>query len=301
MSGILEWWDSIHTFWQAVIPICVVVVLGIIGFLTKRLIHYITIIIQRKRERDNQILYTHFMEIKPEAISIIDILNKITNFYGWLIISRGWPSYKDTSDYELGILPTPTRQFSSHFSEEATKINEYRKHIENHNKRHIELNTKIKQDFESRNFSVIDVNTQSRRPFYIFDNIYTPLYIWWQDSYKPLVNRWINFNKIEIKANENPDNLYVGGWGSQAIACASTDNGKRRCKTAIRKVANDVKYHQDVSYLIVSSRIVLENTKSLAKQIDDKINDTENYWPGIKSYKFKKKKRSCPRCKEIFS
>ena len=300
MSEILDWWESIHTFYQAVVSISCVAILGILGFFLKRLINYVISVIQRKRERDDQKLHTHFMEIKPEAISIIDILNRLTNYYGWLLTTQNWLSGNKSLKYGSGIIQIPTQSFSSHFPIEALKLEKYRKHVEDHNEKRYNLDIEIKRDFESQKIAILNVNDTSKRPFYVYDNIYQPLFQWWYDRNKQKPNIWINFNKIGIKAGESPDNLYVEGWGAHAIAYAKTDNGKKRCKNAIRKVANSTKYKQDVSYLTISSDIILISIGSLANNISDKISDVESFWPGTKSYKFKKK-RSCQRCKEVLN
>jgi hypothetical protein len=294
MEEILKWWESIHTFWQAVVTLSATALLGLIGFLLKRLIQYLLSVIQRKKEKDDQKLHAHFMEIKPELTMLVDVLSKLSEYHGYLIPGINY------SEYKPGILPLPTKEFSSHFPEEASKVNEYYIHIDKYNKKRLALKAKIKQDFESRNFSVVNVNETSKRPFYIYDTIDIPLFHWWQESNKQMPNRRINFNKIGIKVDGGQNNLYVEGWGSQAIAHAKTSHGKKRCKTAIRKVANNTEYLEVVSYLIISSNLILITMERLARQISDKINNVEKFWPGTKSYKFNKKMGRCPRCKEIF-
>jgi hypothetical protein len=295
MEGILKWWESLHTFWQAVVTLSATALLGLIVFFLKRLIQYIVSSRRRKKEKESQKLHTHFLEMKSELTNLVGVLSKLLEYHGYLVPSSNY------SEYEPGILPAPSKEFSSHFPEEASKVNEYKIHIDKHNKKRLELNAKIKQDFESRNFSVVDVNKPSKRPFYIYDTIDIPLFHWWPESNKPKPDRWIDFNKIESKAGGGKDNLYVKGWESQAIAYAKTDHGKKKCKTAIRKVANSEEYKGEVSYLILSADIILTAMQRLAQQISDKMNNIENFWPGTKSCKFTKKTRSCPRCKEIFS
>lgn len=256
-----------------------------------------------KKQQDSK-LWTHFMELKTEAESLLGAVNNMTQFYGVILVnyppSMYFHSVSNASNYNLGVLSDISTNLVAHFPKETADFIKSKKYIAQHNKRLFELNDKVKQNFELMNISVLNANDTSNRPFYIYDSIYKPLFQWWQDRNKEKPNNWINFNKIGIKAGENPDNLYVDGSGAQAIAHAKTDGGKRRCRGAIRKISHDTEYQKEVFYLSVSADIILTTSKETARQLKDKLYDVENFWRGTKKYKFKKEKRKCLKCKEIF-
>jgi len=257
---------------------------------------------EKKREQDRK-LYEHFRDIKQEVIQIVDSCMKLRDYYGMIILNNAgltidWNDY--ISKFGIGLLPQPSNIFSAHFSKDAAELAEWRKQIEEHNKKRVKLDYEIKNDFQSKSIPVININSYSNRSFYVYDTIFRPLFIWWQACNLNKATHWPNFNSIGTKADGGPNNLYADGWSSQAIAHAKTDNAKKRCISAIRKVAKSVEYQQEVSYLTISIGIIQSNVKKIGNHLQSKINDVDKYWPGTSNYKFKKVK-NCQRCREIFS
>jgi len=258
---------------------------------------------EKKKEQDRK-LRIHFEEIKQEATQIVDSCIHLTDYYGMILMNRigltiDWSDY--ISKFGLGLLPELSTIFTAHFAKDTAEIARLRMNIEKHNKRRVELDYRVKSDFGSQNIPLLNINNSSNRPFYVYDTIFRPLFLWWQACNREETNPRPNFNKIGTKADGEPNNLYVEGWGSQAIAYAKTDYGKNKCKHAIHDIAHNEEYQMYASWLIRLSDSLVREVHEFAQQLSNILDSVERFWPGTKSYRFTKEKKKCPECKEIFS
>lgn len=301
----VEWfenfWNSLHPALQALVGsmtagIAVAVIVGmvklIIGIIRK-------LANDASKAADNR-LRIHFAEIKTEAISISDRLHGLTAYCGWLTASAEGVSYRDLYNRKSGVIPVPTKQFAAHLPEETSRLKEYRKHIEKHNKKRSSLDARIKQFFASERITLSPASAMTGYTCCVSDSIYAPLFAWWQDSRKPTGERRIDFTKVATRADGEPGNLYVDGWGAEAAAYAGTDQAKQTCITAIGKLANSKKCRKEAGRLADSSDNIIRAAKRLGAQLTEKTDNVEKYWPGTRSYKFTKNKEKCPKCQEIF-
>lgn len=300
MNEIVKFLSSLHPIVQGIIyAIIAAIIITVITFIIKRIQNNS----KEKRTLENERLKIHFMELKSEANAIIVACN-LSEFLGAILINQTPEMLISVSqyvkDFSKALLPVPLSTFIAHFPKEASSLTEYRKNIEKHNIRRFALDTKIKSDFENRQISVLNVNNTSNESFYVYDSIYITLFKWWQECYQHKANPRPNFDNIESRADQNPNNLYAEGWGAQAIAYANTTSDKQKCKNEIQKVAHNSEYQKEVIYLTVSADVIITAVEILSHQLKEKLDEVERYWPGTKSYKFKKAIKNCPKCKEIF-
>lgn len=251
---------------------------------------------ERKKENDNK-LKTHFTEIKTEAESTMSE-TKVVEMYGAIVAEKGLvPLYHPNF---IGIeLPVFSKEFIAHFPRE---IEEYKKcigEILKHNKSYKGLLEKIKLSFQSRGLAVVSANHPSSVSPCIYDNIFPPLFNWWQDRSKSKAKPWPNFQIIEPHQDSGPDLLWVSGWNSGAIARAVKDSDRQRCKEVIARVAENEEYQTEAVEIIKLAKERMTGLRTFKEQLLSTLNDIETFWPGTRKYKFRKV-RNCPRCKELF-
>lgn len=300
MSEVLKWWESLHTFWQAAIPICVTILLGLAGFFLKRLIHFIASVIKRKKEIDDQNLYLHFDEVKNEAKGKVSAARSITEFYGALISSS--PSMYmidgNLTNESLTELQIASPALKAHFPKDVKNFEWLAVKVKEHNTRFFNLKKQVLRDVTEQGIAVLDSSKIKMTPRNcIYTQIFTPLYAWWCSLNREDVNPWSGFRNLDV--DNDTGNIFPQNWHSQAIAHAKTEYGRKKCIRIIRKIALNKDYPHEVKLIMLGIDILLVNKEKLAQEMLDKINEIENYWLGTKQRKFKKIKH-CPRCKEIF-
>ena len=255
-----------------------------------------------KKRRQDEKLQEHFRDIKEEALAIITPCSSLSEWYGAVLLNQTPETLVSISYYvrEFGaaLLPVPLPSFVAHFPKEAALLAKYRGMIEEHNKKHVNFVSKLKEYFESRKIPVVNENPIS--PLCIYSATWRPLFKWWESRCYQRDYIWPNFDEIETKTDTGPNNLFAEGWGSQAIAYAETNYGKKKCKHAIHDVAYNEEYQMYASWLIRLADSLVREVHEFAQQLSNMLDSTEKFWPGTKIYRFTKEKKKCPKCKEIF-
>lgn len=240
---------------------------------------------RESRREEKEKLRVHFRDLKNEAQeSFIEKTLAITSSYGKIEVTE---------------LPQPPNSFAAHFPKETTELVKYRSEIDAHNRKYEDFCLRIRNAFESENIPVGQDNPNSLSP-YIYDAILQPLFHWWRERSQGKAMPHPNFKKIDTRQDAGPHNLYVSGWGSQAVAYGESENTKERCKRAILEVAENKEFQQEATKLMSSANGLVKKARTLARELGQRFADIDDFWPGTRGYEFKKTVEKCKRCKEIF-
>jgi hypothetical protein len=252
---------------------------------------------ERKKERDKK-LKIHFEEINKEARSEVSEVSNVVEMYGAIVVRKGAvPLYHP--DFVAIELPKFSKSFAGHFPRANNKWMELIGGILKHNESYSQLVQNIRNSFESEGIPVVDINNPPKVSPYIYDNIYAPLFSWWEDRHHGKAKPWPNFEHIETKPDFGPNHLLVAGWGSSAIAYAETDSDKERCKRAISRVAEDKDYENRAATSIKLANQRVQEIWTFKAELIDTLDDIDKFWPGTRNCRFKEEK-NCSRCKELF-
>lgn len=299
MEALDQFWQSLHPALQTIIiGLIVAAFVGIIS-LVIRLIRRFTITSARKKATEEDRLKMHFQEINEEIRSDLSEAN-ISEMYGLIVTyAGGVPQYHpDFVGIELPKLPD---SFEVHFPKEKETYGNYIRKILKNNQDYKELRNKIKTDFESEGIPLVNINTPPTTSPVIYDSILWPLFNWWEDRSQGKVNPQPNFEQIETSPDFGHNHLLVVGWGSGAIAYAETEADKQRCKNIIGNIAENREYENKAATIIQSANNILEDFRTYKAALISTLDSTKKFWPGTKTYVFKKETKKCARCKEIFT
>ena len=295
----LQFWQSIPGhLQQVIIGILASIVGGAILYILAFPVRRSVIAVQeRKKERDKK-LKIHFEEINKEARSEMSEVSKVVEMYGAIVVRKGTvPLYHP--DFVAIELPKFSESFAAHFPRANNKWMECIGGILKHNESYRQLVQNIRNNFESEGIPVVDINHSPNASPYIYDNIFAPLFSWWEDRHHGKAKPWPNFSHIETKTDFGPNHLLVAGWGSSAIAYAETDSDKERCKRAISRVAEDKDYENRAATSIKSANQRVQEIRAFKAELIDTLDDIDKFWPGTRNCRFKEEK-NCWRCKELF-
>lgn len=252
---------------------------------------------ERKKEQGEK-LRKHFDELYEEIKATLSDI-KISEMYGLIVTyAGGIPQYHP--DLVAIELPKLADSFDVHFPKEAK---EYRKHINDvlrNNKSYQDLREKIKADFESESVPIVNINPPPTTSPVIYDTIFWPLFSWWDDRSQGKTKPNPTFEQIETIADFGPNHLVASGWHSGAIAYAVASADKQRCKEIITRIAYKAEYEGEAARIIHLANEILRDFRVFKGQVDETLEDINKLWPGTKTRKFKKEKKKCARCKQIF-
>lgn len=292
----IEWldqfWQSLHPAMQVIIGgLTVAALIGIIALLI-RLIRKLTVPSPEKKKEQDKKLRIHFEDLKGESRKITTDLSEV---YGEVVGSSRlhWHHLKEDELREL------SDAFIAHFSKEATEWAKCISAINAHNGNRRAFCVKVKEVFESKGIDVGAYRSVKPSP-YIYDAIFDPLFSWWEDRSQKKANPSPDFQRIQTTLPGRPDELYAYGWDSASIAYAKNDDDKKKCIEAIHELAKNKVYEREAANLLTSADALIDAVKALAQKLNEKIYNVDKFWPGTKSYKFKKLVKKCPKCKEIF-
>jgi hypothetical protein len=239
----------------------------------------------RQRKRDER-LRTHFDDMKKASPDIIPTLKLNEGEIYW---PNDHPVINSADD-----LPKFPPEFIVHFPQENNTWNAYCSDISTSNKKYVEFIQKIKEFFELSGLKVINSQTQAKSPC-IYEAIYYPLFAWWVGRFNHWEHPQIDFTKFNIT---NSYYLNVSGSGGGFIAYFENEADGEKCKDVITRLALNADCEKESANLISSANDLVKSVSDLKSQIITAIQNIDNYWPGTKEYKFKKRGQ-CPICKKI--
>ena len=186
--------------------------------------------------------------------------------------------------------------FEAHFSGQSEEWRGLMQKISEHNRDYKDFCQKIKTDFEKKG---VPVEKYPRKDFCcIYEHILDPLFNMWGElaRNKP---RWTDFQEINSEQADGGYFIRVRDWAS-VIAFAKTEDDKRKCKLVLAEIANDMGNQREATKILDSADKLVEKAKEFADQLTTKLDEIDKYWPGTQTNKFKRLKKTCQKCKELF-
>jgi hypothetical protein len=171
--------------------------------------------------------------------------------------------------------------------------------ISKHNGNYKDFCQKIKTAFESNESKRIPVEKYPRKDFCCI----------YEDAFDALFNMWgelarnkppsPNFQKIDSAQTDGGYFLREQNWASM-VAFAKTEDDKKKCKLVLAEMADDIGNQGEAAKILDSANKLVEKAREFANQLDTKLDEINKYWPGTQTNKFKRLKKTCPKCKELF-
>jgi len=246
-----------------------------------------------KRQEKSGELRAHFEELRADVLP--ETRAMISHMTEWQRKINTYDSFVYTSAIEI---PDPSDSFRAHFPEEAKDYSQYKEKISKHIERYEQFRGTIKDDFKSKGIPM--VGDLTNEPVCVYDTTFVALFRWWKELVKHVSHPQPNFTQIEAEQADGGYYLYASGLGAFPVAYAKTDPDKDKLGDALVEVAQNKKYKDKTAELLNSFESLRQELSNYRKHLDEKLKDIEGYWPGTKSYKFKKETKRCTRCKEIF-
>jgi len=242
------------------------------------------------KERNTK-LKTHFEELKQEAETSIFPGLSISELHGTIVFANGNNQY--TSPLKL---PKPSDAFTAHFPQIANDIKSYESGINEHNQRYERFCLKLREVFKSTGLEVMNINQKSLSP-HIWDNVFWLFFSWWEAHSQGKTPKF-DVTILETDRNFGENQLIAAGCHSQAIVYAETEEGREKCRSAVRDIALNPEYEKEAVQIINSAKLLtgkVATTAHVLKDTLDKIGKFE-LWHG--RHKEFTKQKQCPTCQK---
>ena len=250
---------------------------------------------RRNTEQDRK-LKTHFEELKIEAKPLISLASNLALMSAnWKVVVSQGKYGENVSDFEKSEV---SPDFGAHFPEQARELSRLKQETSEHNTNCEDFRRKIIETLESKGISV-EQNSQRTLCTCIYEAVFDPLFAVWgrlAQNERP----WVNFQEINSRQVEGGYLLYASGWGASAVAFAKAEDDLEKCKSALAGVADDMENQNEAARILASANELKEKAKGFADQLNHKLDDIDKFWRGKKTKEFKKLKKTCPTCKELF-
>jgi hypothetical protein len=248
---------------------------------------------QRKKVEQNRKLRAHFEELKREAELVISSASNLAPMArDFSIVVAVGSQAVTTSNIEEAKL---SASFEAHFPERAKGLGTLKQETGEHNTNCENFRQKIVTDFREKG---IPVEKYSRKDFCcIYEDAFDALFNMWRElaQNKP---RWPNFQQINSEQTDGGYFLRAQNWAS-ALAFAKTEDDVRKYKLVLAEIADDIGNQSEAAKILDSVNKLVEKAREFANQFAAKLDEINKYWPGKKTNKFKRLKKTCQTCKEL--
>jgi hypothetical protein len=247
-------------------------------------------LVERRRKKTAEAegkLKNHFEDLVKDIKSVISSNKNISGVNGQVLV-KITSSYGDIISHDTSFeFPKFSYEFDLHFPTEAGEYNKIIEKIQEHNKAYNQLGNKIKSEFISKGFNVVNAN-QAPNSTCIYENIVSALFQWWKSLSQGNIGP--DFNKI-TNPPDRGDDLCVEGWGA-AIAYAQSEQNKEICREAIIKIAKKDEYHVEAIKLINSANEIVKELQDFDDKLTKKVDNIRKYGMDKEFKRIKK----CPIC-----
>jgi hypothetical protein len=248
---------------------------------------------QRKKVEQNRKLRAHFDELKREAELVISSASNLAPMApDFSIVVAAGSQAVTTSNIEEAKV---SASFEAHFPERAKGLGTLKQETGEHNTNCENFRQKIVTDFREKG---IPVEKYSRKDFCcIYEDTFDALFNMWRElaQNKP---RWPNFQQINSEQTDGGYFLRAQNWAS-ALAFAKTEDDVREWKLVLAEIADDIGNQSEAAKILDSVNKLVEKAREFANQFAAKLDEINKYWPGKKTNKFKRLKKTCQTCKEL--
>jgi hypothetical protein len=193
--------------------------------------------------------------------------------------------------------PPVSASLEAHFPGQSDEWKGLMQEISEHNKSYKDFSEKIKADFESKGIPVVQ-DDRCKSFTFIYEDVFTPLFNMWRELAQGK-HPWPDFQNIDTLPVEGGYFLHPSGWKASVIAFAKTEEDSKKCKLALAETAGDVGNQEQAAKMLDSVDKLVEKAREFANQFTAKLDEIDKYWPGKKTNKFGRLKRTCQTCKEL--
>jgi len=191
--------------------------------------------------------------------------------------------------------PQISASLEAHFPGRSEEWTGLMQKVSEHNRDYKEFCQKIKTDFEKKG---IPVEKYTAKDFCcIYEDAFDALFNMWRElaQNKP---RWPDFQQINSEQADGGYFLRAQNWAS-ALAFAKAEDDKGKCKLVLIEIADDIGNQREAAKILDSANKLVEKAREFANQFATKLDEIDKYWPGKKTNKFKRLKKTCQTCKEL--
>ena len=250
---------------------------------------------QRKKVEQDRKLRAHFEELKREAELVKSSASNLAPMArDFSIVVAVGSQAVTTSDIEEAKV---SASFEAHFPERAKGLGTLKQETGEHNTNCENFRQKIVTDFGKKG---IPVEKYPRKDFCCI----------YEDAFDALFNMWRELARNKPPSPDfhqelNPEQadggyfLRAQNWAA-VLAFAKTEDDKRKCKLVLAEIADDIGNQGGVAKILDSANKLVEKAREFANQLAAKLDEIDKYWPGTQTNKFKRLKKTCPKCKELF-
>jgi len=250
---------------------------------------------RRKKVEQDKKLRVHFEELKKEAelvISSASNLAPMTRDFS-IVVAVGSQAVTISDIEEARV----SASFEAHFPKRAKGLGALKQETGEHNTNCANFRQKILADFGKKGIPVEKYPHENSCCIY-------------EDAFDALFNMWREFARNNPPSPDfhqelNPEQADGGyflrprGWAS-VVAFAKTEEEQQKCRSVITEIADDIGNQKEVIKIVASADKLVEKAREFANQLAAKLDETHKYWPGTQTNRFKRLKRTCPKCKELF-
>lgn len=219
-------------------------------------------------------------------------MGKLVSMKGVLLASLEPGSPTDLKEVEA---PQISASLEAHFPGRSEEWTGLMQKVSEHNRDYKEFCQKIKTDLEKKG---IPVEKYTAKDFCcIYEDAFDALFNMWRElaQNKP---RWPDFQQINFEQADGGYLLRAQNWAS-ALAFAKAEDDKRKCKLVLIEIADDIGNQGEAAKMLDSANKLVEKAREFANQFATKLDEIDKYWPGKKTNKFKRLKKTCQTCKEL--
>ncbi len=240
----------------------------------------------RKKVEEDRRLKAHFVDLKKEADPIISAVSSISKSYGKVNIGETQIS----------------GSFKAHFPGEAEMWSSLNDRVNVHNRKCENFRQKIEIAFESKGIPVVKSWDTVCNSAYVNEKMLYALFLFWEALARGCEGALTTLPiKFQQEEGRNGYFLFVGSTALKSVAAfAPNDDDKKDCEDALDKVANGEENKNGAFELFDCAGKIIGGVTEFGEQLKNKVEKVAKFWPGTKEYRFKKLKKTCPFCKELF-
>ena len=270
-----------------VISVSVVVIAVVVPLLVGRR--------QRKKVEQDRKLRTHFEELKREAELVISSASNLAPMArDFSIVVAVGSQAVTTSDIEEAKV---SASFEAHFPERAKGLGTLKKETGEHNTNCENFRQKIVTDFRKKAIPV--EKYPCKDSCCIYEDAFDALFNIWRELARNKPPSPDFHQELNAEQADGGYFLRARGWSS-VVAFAKIEDDQQKCRSVLAEIADDIGNQKETTKIVASAKELVEKAREFANQLAAKLDEIDKYWPGTQTNKFKRLKKTCPKCKELF-
>ena len=224
-------------------------------------------------------------------------MGKLISMKGVLLTSSEPGRPLDLKEVEA---PPISASLEVHFPGQSEEWRGLMQEISEHNRNYKAFCQKIKADFEKKEKNGIPVEKYPRKDFCcIYEDAFDALFKMWGELARNKPPSPDFHQELNPEQADGGYFLRAQNW-ARALAFAKTEDDRRKCKLVLAEIADDIGNQGEAAKILDSANKLVEKAREFANQLATKFDEIDKYWPGTQTNKFKRLKKTCPKCKELF-